>query len=422
MPALSNQWLSARIRIFPPPFVAHHATRGCEAHFIFAAGLPRPYLSSSLEKRIERLQRIAAAQPAVITLGGGLPADELFPRAALARAFVRAMREPAASALQYAWPEGRERLRAWIADRLRGRGARVQADDVIVTSGAQQAIAIAAQLVLHRGGAVGVDRETYPAALDLFRTRGAVPRAGLDGVRAFYAMPAIGNPRSRGMSAAARADLLARGLDVIEDDAYAELRFDGRVPPPLLAVAPDRVWHIGTFSKTLCPGLRVGWLVPPAAWRERALELKHATDLQSSSLGQTVLELFLASTDFDARLGRARSFYWRRAARLQRAVRRLLPGWHADEPEGGFALFLEADEPGDDALLLEIATALGVSFDPGRSFRPDEAAAPLALRLCFSFARSSDLDEGVRRLARAWDVYRQRRDAEAGARPSLDVR
>lgn len=362
------------------------------------------------------MQRLAAARPSVIALGGGLPADALFPRASLARAFVRAMREPTATALQYAWPEGRERLRAFIAARLRARGAAVGADEVIVTSGAQQALAIAAQLLIRRGEAVLTDAETYPAALDLFRTRGGRPRAPCDGssdagdVRCCYVMPAIGNPRSRGMSAEARRALIARDIDIIEDDAYAELRFDGRVPPPLIAAERARVWHVGTFSKTLCPGLRVGWLVPPPAWRERALELKHASDLQSSSLGQTILELFLDTDDFESRLERARRFYAARATRLWRALKRWLPGWRAEAAEGGFALFAESDEPGDDAALLEIATAHGVSFDPGRIFRPDEAETPLALRLCFSSARAAELDEGVRRLARAWDDYRRRRD------------
>ncbi|HEY2746142.1 MAG TPA: aminotransferase class I/II-fold pyridoxal phosphate-dependent enzyme, partial [Polyangia bacterium] len=122
-----------------------------------------------MEKRVDRLHRIAAASPGTIGLGGGLPADALFPRGALARAFVRAMREPQASALQYAWPEGRAELREWIAARLRARGATVTGEELIVTSGAQQAIAIAAQLALARGDEVGVDAETYPAALDLFR-------------------------------------------------------------------------------------------------------------------------------------------------------------------------------------------------------------------------------------------------------------
>jgi 2-aminoadipate transaminase len=220
-------------------------------------------------------------------------------------------------------------------------------------------------------------------------------------------MPAIGNPRSRPMPADARRALLADGLPVVEDDAYAELRFDGQTPRPLLADGRAHVWHVGSFAKTLCPGLRVGWLVPPPAFRERAFELKHATDLQASSLGQTVLALFLAEDDFDARLAHARRFYRARAARLLRAVRRHLPAWRCDEPEGGFALFLESDEPGDDLALLETATRHGVSFDPGRIFRPDGATAPLGLRICFSNVAAHQLDEGARRLARAWDAYRR---------------
>src|SRR5262249_26260443 len=162
------------------------------------------------------------------------------------------------------WPEGRAELREWIAARLCARGADVGPDDVIVTSGAQQAIAIAAQLALERGDEVGVDAETYPAALDLFRTRGGRPRARWGGATPlFYAMPAIGNPRSRPMGPTARGALLLGALQIIEDDAYAELRFDGRTPRPLLADGRARVWHVGSFSKTLCPGLRVGWLVPP---------------------------------------------------------------------------------------------------------------------------------------------------------------
>jgi 2-aminoadipate transaminase len=173
-----------------------------------------------------------------------------------------------------------------------------------------------------------------------------------------------------------------------------------------------RVWHVGTFSKTLCPGLRVGWLVPPPQQREDALALKHAADLQSSSLGQTILELFLEDNDFDALLVMARRVYRTRATRLLRAVRRLLPRWRCDDPDGGFAIFLRSDEPGDDTAFLAVATRHGVSFDPARIFRPDESSQPLALRLCYSNASGQQLDEGVRRLAGAWDEYRRRRDKE----------
>jgi len=206
---------------------------------------------------------MTAARPGAISLGGGLPSDELFPRAALARAFVRAMREPRASALQYAWPEGREQLREWIAARLRARGANLSADDVIVTSGAQQALAIAAQLCFRRGEPVGVDSETYPAALDLFATRGAQLRCGWDGVRCFYAMPAIGNPHGHPMADEDRRALVASRIHIVEDDAYAELRFDGAVGRPLVADDRDcwrdrllqRGVNVRTYWEQLPPGV-----------------------------------------------------------------------------------------------------------------------------------------------------------------------
>jgi 2-aminoadipate transaminase len=235
-------------------------------------------------------------------------------------------------------------------------------------------------------------------------------------------MPAIGNPHGEPMTEADRSALSSHDVHVVEDDAYAELRFDGTVARPLVADGRAHVWHVGSFSKTLCPGLRVGWLVPPRAWRWRATETKHASDLQASSLGQTILELFLERDDFDERLARARRFYRARAARLLRAVRRHLPGWRCREPEGGFALFLQSDEPGDDLELLEIATRHGMSFDPGRTFRPDHASSPLALRICFSNARAHDLDEGARRLAGAWDEYRRLRDRALPARDTSGER
>jgi 2-aminoadipate transaminase len=270
-----------------------------------------------------------------------------------------------------------------IAARLRARGAAVDADDVIVTNGAQQAIAIAAE----RLGAttVGVDAETYPSALDLFRSRGlAIVHGGQDRhdrpADWWYAMPGIGNPHGNGMTAGERQALLATGLPVIADEAYAELRFDGKLERPLLADARDRVWHVGTLSKTLCPGLRVGWLIPPSGEREA----------------------FVARESFDARLAEARRFYEARAHRLARAFRRHLPSWRFREPEGGFSIYLETDLRGDDTALLEIAARHGVSFDPGRLFRASGESSPIAMRVCYSTAsRDEDIDEAARRIARA---------------------
>src|SRR5688500_137365 len=129
-----------------------------------------------------------------------------------------------------------------------------------------------------------------------------------------------------------RQRLLAGSRRIIEDDAYGELHFEGPPGRPLLADAPQRVLHVGTLSKTLCPGLRVGWLVVPARLRRRALRLKHDSDLQPSSLAQEVVDAYLGRTDFDRRLVTLRRFYRRRAHRLCQALRRHLPRWRFDPP------------------------------------------------------------------------------------------
>jgi 2-aminoadipate transaminase len=128
-----------------------------------------------MDPRVEDLQRRGAAMARVISLAGGLPAPELFPRSALSASFLRAIHAPRGEALQYGWPEGREGLRAWVARRLSRRGAKVTEQDVIITSGAQQAIDIAIGLLLRRGQRIGCDPESYGGALDLFRARGLKP-------------------------------------------------------------------------------------------------------------------------------------------------------------------------------------------------------------------------------------------------------
>jgi 2-aminoadipate transaminase len=358
---------------------------------------------------IETLQRKAAGDSGVVGMGGGLPSPRQFPRRALVEALADVVLQPSPEALQYSWPEGSEGLRRRIADHMRSRGADVDPDRILVTSGAQQALMVAAQLVCPRGERILTDPETYPGALDLFRARGIAPVPWAGGTPAdacaVYAMPAVGNPHGVGLSGAARRELLASGLPVLEDDAYGDLRFDGPGPRPLCAEAPDRVFFIGTFSKTLAPGLRVGWLVPPERFREEAVRLKHDADLQSNGLGQAIVERYLREESFPRRLERLRTFYRRRAKRLAAAVRRELPGWRFRFPEGGFALWLEPDSPdcpGGELGLLETAIEEGVSFDPGSSFRPDRSPHPLALRLCFSALDPDALAEGAKRLARAW--------------------
>lgn len=364
-----------------------------------------------MDQAIDELQRRSAADPNVIGLGGGLPSEAQFPKRAMSLAFIRAVQRPVGEALQYGWPEGIPSLRSRIAERLRERGASVGPDDVLITSGGQQAIALAVQLTTQAGDEIAVDAESYPAALDLFRARSLRPVTGPaapGSARVAYVMPEVSNPRGTAMDDRARSDLLATRRILIEDDAYAEVGFAGPPRRPLLADAPDRVYHVGTYSKVLCPGLRVGWLVPPSAERDRAIALKRDADLQSSSLTQAILDEFFERQALEPWAERLRRFYRRRASLMGAAVRRHWRQARFARPAGGFALWVELPGEVDETTFLRAAIDHGVTFDPGSMFRVDAAPLPLAVRLCFSFVGAPQFDEGVRRLAAAYGQVAER--------------
>jgi DNA-binding transcriptional MocR family regulator len=367
-----------------------------------------------VDPAIDQLQRACAADPGIIGLAGGLPSPELFPREELAQSASRALLREGELALQYAWPEGRESLRVWIAARLARRGLSVTAADIIVTNGAQEALSIAASMQLRAGDPVCVDSLTYPGALDVFRACGA--RFVRHGTRArcAYVMPALSNPEGLVADDATRRRwiewAIANDALILEDDAYGELCFDAEAPSSLSSRARERVFQIGTFSKTLAPGLRIGWLVAPPHLHADALERKRIRDLQGNSLTQALLDDFLARDDFDARLARSRDFYAERADALVAAVKWHLPEARFRRPRGGFSLWVTLPERGDDRELLACAAREGVSFDPGSMFRTsDDANGPIGLRLCFSIEKVARFDEGCRRLARAWRAWRSSR-------------
>ena len=347
-----------------------------------------------VDEKLAALQRTAAAQRDVIGLAGGLPDTELMPREELATSLAAVVRRKD-EALQYAWPEGIARLRGWIADRLNARGASISADDVVITSGAQQALSLIG--MAHRGKRIAVGEATYPAALAAFERAGADPVAEHADIH--YLMPGVSNPSGRELITAVPPGV------VIADEAYTELRFDGVVPRPLVADARARVWHVGTLSKTLSPGLRVGWLVPPRRDKAEVLELKEAADLQAGSVTQEAAAHLLSRFDYDAHVERSRAAYRERCERLCTALRQALPRARFTEPEGGFSVWLTFDEPGDDRALLAEAIEHGVSFDAGRAFRPRGATGPLALRASFSAAPIDQLAEGARRLGVAVERY-----------------
>jgi 2-aminoadipate transaminase len=360
-----------------------------------------------MTSRFDEVQKAAAERDDVIGLAGGLPANELLPRDPLARALAE-VATTQDSALQYGWPEGSPELRQWVARRLAARGASIDPERVIITAGAQQALAIAADLL--GSHAIAVGDATYQGALQAFGDR-AVHHT--PDVR--YVIAGVLNPQGTPQPPA--DELLASARSLIVDEAYAELRFDGRVLPPLVADAPERVWHIGTVSKTIAPGLRVGWLIPPPRHHAAALERKHAADLQTASVSQAALARLLGMLDYDELVATARAAYASRAAALAESLRRHAPALDFTDPAGAFSIWIELPDgvpANEDAELaiLETALAEGVMVDPGCLFRPPHSKrGRLALRLCYSNAPIESFDDAVRRLVRALDRWRARRAA-----------
>jgi 2-aminoadipate transaminase len=361
-------------------------------------------------------------RPGVISFAGGLPAPELFDAAGLQAAFSEVL-SPARGgrALQYSTTEGDPMLRAAIAARLTARGLPAEADDVLVTSGSQQALTLAATVLLEPGDRVLVEEPSYLAALQAFALAGAVPVPvacdddGLDpdavaaaaaehGARVLYTVPTFHNPTGRTLPLERRRALAAvaerAGLWLLEDDPYGELRYRGE-PLPSLATLPgaeDRTLALSTLSKVAAPGLRIGWIRTPPGLRRALVVAKQAADLHSSTVDQAATALWLATVDLDAHIANLRAQYGaRRDALLDGLAAALPPGSTHNRPDGGMFVWARLPDGWDAAELLTRALARDVAFVPGYPFfagEPDHAT----LRLSFTTHPPEEITEGLARL------------------------
>nr|WP_281371593.1 PLP-dependent aminotransferase family protein [Petropleomorpha daqingensis] len=327
-------------------------------------------------------------------------------------------------ALQYAPTEGDPALRALVAARMTARGLPTAADDLLVTTGSQQALTLVTTALLDPGAVVAVEEPTYLAALQCFALAGArvVPVASdddgldpeaLEAVFArerpalLYLVPTFANPTGRTLPAERRAAVVALaaryGVWVVEDDPYGELRYRGTPEPPLAGFpgAEDRVLHLGSFSKIASPGLRLGWLRAPAPLRGPLGVAKQAADLHTSTIDQAAAAEWLATVDLDAHVRRLCAAYRERRDAMVGALPAALPaGSTWSDPDGG--MFVWARLPGevDTAELLRTALEHDVAFVPGAPFyagTPDRAT----LRLSFTTNTPEVITEGITRLGRA---------------------
>lgn len=361
------------------------------------------------------------ARPEVINFAGGLPAPELFDAEGIAAAYRAVLAEVPERALQYSTTEGEPALRAALAERMSARGLATDADDVLVTTGSQQALSLLATALIEPGDTVLVESPCYLAALQAFRFAGArvvaVPGddEGPDPValeelvvrerpKLLYTVPTFQNPTGRTMSAARRAAVASVagrcGLWIVEDDPYGELRFEGERVPWIAAheEARDRTVLLGSFSKVMAPGLRLGWLRAPGELRRACAVAKQAADLHTPTVNQLAAARYLADRDLDAHVRRvARVYGERRDAMLAGLADALPEGSVWTRPEGGMFLWARLPSSYDTTALLPQVVARDVAYVPGAPFH---AGAPdrSTLRLCFVTQTPDEIGEGLRRL------------------------
>jgi DNA-binding transcriptional MocR family regulator len=390
--------------------------------------------SSRLAKRGHRLKPSAirqtakyAADPAFISFASGSPNPGLFPYEAMAQVTAEIMADPQrrAQALQYAGSEGYLPLRELIVEHLQDAGARTAVDNIVITNGSQQALEFVAKLLIDPGDRIIVTNPTYLGALqafDLFEPVYAgvgLDQSGIDlaalerefraGAKFMYLMPDFGNPSGVTLPLEQRQAILElsrrHGVPILEDQAYEQLRFTDERLPSMLALDAERgddgtVIYAGTFSKTLVPGLRVGWLVAPRPAAEKLIFLKQASDLQAGSLNQMVVH-GVARAIFGEQVPMLRAAYSGRRDALLGALRRHMPQsvtWN--EPEGGMFVWLTLPPPLDATQVQARAVEEKVVFVPGAPFFAD-GSGTATLRLSFSSVAEDAMGEGVERLARA---------------------
>lgn len=353
----------------------------------------------------------------VISLAGGLPAPESFPVAAVAEAMARVLRDHPREALQYAASEGYAPLREWVAQRLAADGIAVSPAQVLITTGSQQGLDLIGKVLVDPGSRIAVEQPTYLGALQAFSPfeprfqalegddDGPLPESvtAARDARLAYLLPTFQNPSGRCMSASRRTRLveqaLSVGLPLVEDNPYGELWYDEPPPPPLAATAGDAAITLGSFSKTLAPGLRLGYLVAPAGLYPKLLQAKQAADLHTPGLNQRVAYEIVRHGFLDTHLPPVRERYRRQRDAMAQALSTHLPaGCRWRVPSGGMFFWVEGPAGLDAAALLPRAVAAGVAFVPGEAFYAAHARSN-TLRLSFVTVSPAHIDEGVRRLA-----------------------
>ncbi len=360
-----------------------------------------------------------AERPGIISLAGGLPSPDTFPIEAMREATARVLRDAPREALQYAASEGFAPLREWVAAQLAEQGMPVDAGQVLITTGSQQGLDLVGKVLIDAGSGIAVEAPTYLGALQAFAPYepevitmpcdgdGPLPDSlGLArGARFLYVLPNFQNPSGRCMSEARRAALAdaarAIGLPMVEDNPYGDLWFDTPPPAPLASRWAEGTVYLGSFSKVLAPGLRLGYVVAPHALMPKLLQAKQAADLHTSGFNQRVVFEVIRNGFLRDHVPTIRARYKAQRDAMRAALETHMPaGCHWTVPHGGMFFWVELPEDIDATALLPDAVERGMAYVPGAAFF---AADPKrnTLRLSFVTVAAPEIERGVALLAQA---------------------
>ena len=365
-------------------------------------------------------------RPGILNFAGGLPSPETFPVEAMRASCASVLAEGSVVAkpsLQYASSEGLPELRQWVSAELGKQGATVSPDQVLITTGSQQGLDLIAKVLIDKDSRLLVESPTYLGALQAFTpmqpavdsidsdSGGMCPSALREALqkgerpRFIYLLPNFQNPTGRTMDEARREAVIAvcreHGLPVVEDNPYGELWFDAPPPKPLLARWPEGVVYLGSFSKILAPGLRLGYIVAPPALYPKLLQAKQAADLHTPGFNQRVVAEVIKDGFLDQHVPTIRARYHaQRDAMLAALARELGPtGAEWTQPVGGMFVWVRLPERLNAQALLPKAVDAGMAFVPGAPFYAGEPDAR-ALRLSFVTSTPEQIDKGMAALGR----------------------
>ena len=388
-------------------------------------------MQSSIIREILKITQ----QPDIVSFAGGLPAPEILPIQAVRDATDRVLREHGSEALQYGVTEGYVPLREMIMRHMQRYGIHCDINNVLITSGSQQALDLIGKVMIDPDDKVVVEQPTYVGALQAWNVYGAAYAAvpadddgmrtsGLDralradGAKFIYALPNFQNPSGSTLSYARRVAMVQLAekyhMPIVEDDSYGQLRFEGEHIPSLIAVDAEmrgeaeagdacmitgNVLYLSTFSKTLAPGLRVAWMVGPEQVIQKMVQAKQGADLHTSTFAQMVAFETARGGFLDDHVKVIRKVYRARRDLMIRLLEDLMPeGVTWTRPLGGLFLWVRLPAGIDTTELLKSAVSRKVAFVPGEAFYP-RGGGENSMRLNFSNSTETQIEEGMRRLA-----------------------